>query len=115
MKQEEPVSEKSLSKKIKNAISAAGSETIYHALVLFYTLESPNTPAWCKTVVLGSLGYFISLVDGIPDLTPLLGYTDDAALMAATVATISTHITPEIREKAEHKKNNLLGKSSKHK
>ena len=103
------VSEKTLIKKIGQSFKLIGHEAIYHALLLYFTLQSPNTPAWCKTVVLGSLGYFISLIDGIPDLTPFLGYTDDVALMAATIATISTHITPDIQTKAKEKQQQLFG------
>jgi len=87
--------------KLKGSFTLIGQAAVTHALILFYTLRAPETPAWCKSVVLGSLGYFISLVDGIPDLTPFLGYTDDIALMAATIATISSHITPQIKERAE--------------
>lgn len=106
------VSEKRLIGKLHQSLKLVGQEAAYHALVLFYTLQSPNTPAWCKTVVLGSLGYFISLVDGIPDLTPILGYTDDVALMAATIATISAHISPEIEAKAKAKQEQLFGSAA---
>lgn len=114
MSKHEPknVSEKTLIKKIGQSFKLIGHEAIYHALLLYFTLQSPNTPAWCKTVVLGSLGYFISLIDGIPDLTPFLGYTDDVALMAATIAAISTYITPEIQAKAKEKQEQLFGPAS---
>lgn len=105
------ISEKSLINKLLKSFKQAGSEAIYQALVLYYTLQSPDTPTWCKTVVLGSLGYFISLIDGIPDLTPFLGYTDDISVMAATIAAISTHITPEIRDQAKQRQTQLFGKT----
>lgn len=106
--EEELVNEQSIVRKLKTAFSSIGKEASLQALILFYTLKSPDTPAWCKTVVLGSLGYFISLIDGIPDLTPFLGYTDDIALMAATIATLSTHITPDIKKKAQSKQAQLF-------
>lgn len=112
MKDSKQLSEKRLIGKIRQSLKLVGQEAAYQALVLFYTLQSPNTPAWCKTVVLGSLGYFISLVDGIPDLTPILGYTDDVALMAATIATISAHISPEIEAKAKAKQEKLFGSTA---
>jgi len=49
------------------------------------------------------------MIDGIPDLTPLLGYTDDIAVMAAAIATLSKYITPEIKSKADEKTGQLLG------
>ena len=76
--------------------------------MLYYTLNAPNTPLWCRTVILGSLGYFISLIDGIPDLTPFLGYSDDIVILSAAVATLSQHITPEISLKASQKADIIL-------
>jgi len=102
------VSEKGVIKKIKSALHLIGSEAISHALILYYTLRAPNTPIWCRTVILGSLGYFISLIDGIPDMTPFLGYTDDIAVMSAAVAMLTQYITPEIKEKAEKKTQEIL-------
>ncbi|WLQ14612.1 YkvA family protein [Hahella aquimaris] len=98
-----PVSGVQLWKKLGAAASAAGVTTVEHALTLYYTAASPNTPVWCKTVIYGALGYFISLIDGIPDLTPILGYTDDLTVMAGAIATIAAHITPEIRRQAQEK------------
>ncbi|ABC31967.1 uncharacterized conserved protein [Hahella chejuensis KCTC 2396] len=98
-----PVSGARLWKKVSAAASAAGVTTVEHALTLYYTAASPNTPMWCKTVIYGALGYFISLIDGIPDLTPILGYTDDLTVMAGAIATIAAHITPEIRHQAQEK------------
>ena len=106
--QESRVTKQRLTSKLLNSFKLVGREACYQALVLFYTLRAPNTPAWCKSVVLGALAYFISMIDGIPDLTPFLGYTDDVALMAATIATVSTYITPEIKEKAEQDLNKLF-------
>jgi uncharacterized membrane protein YkvA (DUF1232 family) len=102
------ISEKKLLTKIKSAFSSLSQEAITHALILYYTLRAPNTPAWVKTVIIGTLGYFISLIDGIPDLTPILGYTDDISVMAAAIAALSQYITPEIREKAKLKAESFL-------
>jgi len=100
-------------RKIKSALSSISHEAISHALILYYTLGAPNTPLWCRTVILGSLGYFLSLIDGIPDLTPFLGYSDDIAVLAAAVSTLSQYITPEIKEKAESKTRAILSKTEK--
>jgi uncharacterized membrane protein YkvA (DUF1232 family) len=37
-------------------------------------------------VIIGALVYFVSPIDAIPDLTPVVGYIDDAAVIAAAVA-----------------------------
>ena len=100
--------------KIRKTASVASQNTIETALILYYTSTAKETPAWCKGVIYGALGYFISLIDGIPDLTPLLGYSDDVAVMAAAVATLAQYITPEIRKKAKTKAEKLFGNDSQH-
>jgi len=105
----EEKAEKSVYKKIRGALAQLSREAVTQALVLVYTLKAPDTPLWVRTVILGALGYFISMIDGIPDLTPVLGYTDDVSVMAAAIATLSTYITPETRQKAESKADQILG------
>jgi uncharacterized membrane protein YkvA (DUF1232 family) len=36
----------------------------------------------------------------MPDVLPLLGFTDDAAVLAAAIRMVASHITPEHREAA---------------
>lgn len=95
--------------KIRRTASIAGRNTVESALVLYYTSTAKETPAWCKGVIYGALGYFISLIDGIPDLTPILGFSDDFVVMAAAVATLAQYITPEIKQKAKGKADDILG------
>ena len=102
------LSDKTLFKKVRSAMTRLSRQGVSQALILFYTLKSPDTPVWCKTVALSSLGYFISLIDAIPDLTPILGYTDDLSVMAAAIATISAHVTPKIRDQAKQKTDQLF-------
>lgn len=103
------VSEKRIIKKIRSALHSMSSDAVKQALTLYYTLRAPETPVWCRTVIIGSLAYFISMIDGIPDLTPFLGYTDDISVMAAAIATVAQYITPEIKHKAQEKTNSILG------
>jgi uncharacterized membrane protein YkvA (DUF1232 family) len=99
--------------KIRRTATVAGRNTIETAFILYYTSTAKETPAWCKGVIYGALGYFISLIDGIPDLTPLLGYSDDFAVMAAAVATLTQYITPEIKQKARGQIENIFGPEEK--
>lgn len=89
--------------KLVGFAKAAGKEVIEKALQLYYTLQEPGTPAWAKTVIIGALGYFISPLDAIPDLTPMVGYTDDIGVLAMAVASVATHITDEVKAKAAAK------------
>ncbi len=103
-------SEDSFWGKIKKYAKAAGVEVIEKALQLYYALQNANTPAWAKTVIVGALGYFISPIDAIPDITPLIGYGDDLGVLAAAIAMVSTHITDDIKEKATTKSKEWFGK-----
>jgi uncharacterized membrane protein YkvA (DUF1232 family) len=49
---------------------------------------------------MGALGYFISPIDAIPDLTPLLGYTDDLLIISAALIMSQRYQTDEMRIKA---------------
>jgi uncharacterized membrane protein YkvA (DUF1232 family) len=103
------ISERRIIQKIRTALHSISSEAVTQALTLYYTLRAPETPMWCRTVIIGSLAYFISIIDGIPDLTPFLGYTDDISVMAAAIATVTQYITPEIKQKAQTQTIALLG------
>jgi uncharacterized membrane protein YkvA (DUF1232 family) len=86
--------------KLITCVKRAGGELLELALQLYYALQAPNTPAWAKAVIVAALGYFISPVDVIPDVLPVIGYTDDLAVLVAAVATVATYITDEIKAKA---------------
>jgi len=51
-------------------------------------------------MLLATLAYFILPFDFIPDMLPVIGFADDAALLAATIALVSSHITPAHRAAA---------------
>lgn len=89
--------------KLAPGVKTVGRETLEKALCLYYAAQSPNTPAWAKRVIYGALGYFIFPLDAIPDLAPLIGYTDDLSVMAAALATVAFYITPEIKDQARQK------------
>lgn len=51
------------------------------ALKMYYAATDADTPTWAKTTIYGALGYFISPIDVIPGITPLVGYTDDVGVL----------------------------------
>jgi uncharacterized membrane protein YkvA (DUF1232 family) len=53
-----------------------------------------------KAALLGALAYFVLPIDLIPDILPVLGYADDAAVLAAALRLVASHIRPEHREAA---------------
>ena len=80
-----------------------GEPVVYNALLLYYLLKSPYCPIQQKALILGALGYLILPLDLVPDVTPLLGFTDDAAALAAVIKVVKNNITPEIENQAREK------------
>ena len=103
--------EKSFWKKLKGAAGKMGRKTTYYALVLFYTLQSPSVNLGNKAIICGALGYLILPLDVIPDLTPVLGFADDAAALAAAYQTVKASITPDIEQKVNAKLDEWFGKA----
>lgn len=89
-----------------------GSQVVEKALYLYYAVQNPATPKWARRVIYGALAYFILPLDAIPDLAPLVGYTDDMAVMAAALATVSFYITPEVKAQAHKKMAEWFGSTS---
>lgn len=78
-----------------------GVKVVYAALLLFHAYQSKDTPKWAKNVIIGALAYFVSPIDGIPDLTPFLGFTDDMGVLCFGLVTIACYIDKDVREKAK--------------
>jgi uncharacterized membrane protein YkvA (DUF1232 family) len=70
------------------------------ALSVWFCARDPATPASAKGMMLAALAYFILPTDFIPDLIPALGFTDDAAVMAALLAIIGRNLRPQHRDAA---------------
>jgi uncharacterized membrane protein YkvA (DUF1232 family) len=95
--------------KLRHYAKSAGVEVVEKALLLYYATQDKETPAWAKAAVIGALGYFISLIDAVPDLTPFIGYTDDLGVLAMALATISVHVSQETKDKAAEKLSEWFG------
>ena len=87
--------------KIKTYAKKAGKGVLEPALKMYFALKDSDTPLWAKSTIVGALGYFISPIDAIPDLIPVLGYTDDVGGLAAALAAVSAYIKEEHKEKAQ--------------
>jgi uncharacterized membrane protein YkvA (DUF1232 family) len=96
-------SETSFWDKLAKFAFAAGREVIELALQLYYAMQAPNTPSWAKAVIIAALGYFISPIDAIPDVMPVVGYADDLGVLTAALATVTSYITDDIKQKAQAK------------
>lgn len=98
---EEEYTEENFWDKTKKYALVAGKSVLEPALKLYYSAKDPDTPMWAKTTMYGALGYFISPIDAIPDITPIVGYADDLGVLVAAVATVSAYIKEEHVTKAK--------------
>jgi uncharacterized membrane protein YkvA (DUF1232 family) len=59
-----------------------------------------DTPRHVRAALIGALAHFVMPFDFIPDMMPLIGFTDDAAILATAIKLVAAHITPNHRETA---------------
>lgn len=95
--------------KIGKYAKKAGQEVIEKALWLYYAAQNPVTPAWAKGVIYGALGYFILPIDAIPDIAPVVGYTDDLGVIGTALATVSMYINDDVKQLAKQKLTDWFG------
>jgi uncharacterized membrane protein YkvA (DUF1232 family) len=69
-------------------------------LAAYYCAFDRQTPRHVQAALLGAIAYFILPFDFVPDMLPVLGFTDDAAVLATALRMVATHITPEHRDAA---------------
>jgi uncharacterized membrane protein YkvA (DUF1232 family) len=64
-------------------------------LAAYFCAFDRETPRHVQVALIGALAYFVLPFDFIPDMMPVLGFTDDAAVLATALRMVSTHIRPE--------------------
>jgi uncharacterized membrane protein YkvA (DUF1232 family) len=95
--------ERSLFAKIRKFSISAGQQVIYTVLLLYYMMKSPHVNVKTKITIAAALGYFILPTDAIPDLAPIIGFSDDLGVLVFVLLQISKSLTPEIRQQARQK------------
>ncbi len=74
-------------------------ELVLKALKLWFLWQEDLNTAE-RSVIAGALGYFIVVVDLIPD-TIIGGYCDDVLILSYGLQLLATRITPELEARAE--------------
>ena len=105
-------SDSGLMSKVKNAVASAGLSVVYNALKLFYVAKDPNVPMHIRAGVVAPLGYFISPVDLIPDIVPVVGYGDDATVLLGALGMAKFYITDDIKQQAKDTLRQFFGDSA---
>ncbi|QOQ68453.1 YkvA family protein [Photobacterium damselae] len=89
--------------KVGNVAKKAGKEVIGTALKAYYVARDEDTPIWAKTSIYGALAYFGLPIDAIPDIVPMVGYSDDLAVLLTAIKATTLYVKPEHEEEAERK------------
>jgi uncharacterized membrane protein YkvA (DUF1232 family) len=80
--------------------AAAGLPFAEDLLAAYYCAFDQATPLHVKAALVGALAYFVMPFDFMPDVLPMLGYTDDAAVLLTALRMVSGHMLPEHRDAA---------------
>lgn len=105
-------SEQGFWKKARSGLKSAGEHVLRLALKLYFSAQDSDTPIWAKTAIYSALGYFICPMDAIPDLTPIVGFTDDLGALTLALATVAIHVKPEHVQAADTQIERWFGDSS---
>ena len=69
-------------------------------LTAYYCAFDRTTPTHVRVALIGALLYFVSPFDLIPDMLPIVGLGDDAAVLAGAIKLVWDQIKPEHRDAA---------------
>jgi uncharacterized membrane protein YkvA (DUF1232 family) len=69
-------------------------------LAAYYCAFDQATPFQVRAALVGALAYFVLPFDFLPDVLPLLGFTDDAAVLLTALRMVAGHLRPEHRDAA---------------
>ena len=67
------------------------------AVAAFYCATDSTTPLHARAIMLAALAYFVLPIDLVPDALTVIGFTDDATVLATAIAVAGAHIRPEHR------------------
>jgi uncharacterized membrane protein YkvA (DUF1232 family) len=69
-------------------------------LAAYFCAFDRDTPRRVQLILIAALAYFILPFDLIPDMLPVIVFTDDAAVLATAIRLVAAHIGPHHREAA---------------
>src|SRR5262249_7506199 len=78
-------------------------------LTIYYCAFDRKTPTYVRVALFGALAYFVDPFDLIPDVLPVIGLTDDAAVVATVTKLLWDNIKPEHRNAAEEALKRMQG------
>lgn len=98
-----------LKSKIKKLAVKIGKPILYPVMLMYFAYHRKDTPKWAKKIILGALVYLVVPVDALPDVIPVVGFSDDLSVILASLGAVAFYIDDEVRIKAKDKINMWLG------
>ena len=111
-KYEQHYNESSFLDKVTKYGKLIGINALYKAVQLWFVMQKPDVPATTKTVIIGALGYLIAPLDFLPDLMPVLGYTDDFVAITFALIKVQGYIDEEVERKSKHLLAKIFGEEA---
>lgn len=97
-------------KKVERVAKKVGATVLLPVFTLYYMLQDDKVSLQHKAYIVGALGYFILPIDLIPDgILPVIGFTDDIAVMTLVLKLVKDSITPEIKALANARVSEITG------
>lgn len=97
-------------KKVERIAKKVGATVLLPVFTLYYMLQDDKVSLQHKAYIVGALGYFILPIDLIPDgILPVIGFTDDIAVMTLVLKLVKDSITPEIKARANARVSEIIG------
>ena len=95
----------SLQRKFWRKLGAAAAQVPFaeDLLAAYYCAFDRATPLQVKGTLVAAIAYFVLPFDVVPDMLPVLGFTDDAAVLMTALKLVSSHMRPEHRDAAREK------------
>lgn len=94
---------------LRTKVRSISTPLLYAALLMYYAFHRSETPAWARRIVMGAFVYLISPLDAIPDLSPIIGYTDDLGVLTYGLVMIAAYISEDVRMAARQKLHAWIG------
>ena len=111
-KYEQHYNESSFLDKVTKYGKLIGINALYKAVQLWFVMQKPDVPATTKAVIMGALGYLIAPLDFLPDLMPVLGYTDDFVALTFALNKVQGYIDEEVERKSKHLLAKIFGEEA---
>ena len=111
-KYEQHYNESSFLDKVTKYGKLIGINALYKAVQLWFVMQKPDVPATTKAVIMGALGYLIAPLDFLPDLMPVLGYTDDFVAITFALIKVQGYIDEEVERKSKHLLAKIFGEET---